>query len=77
MANVLELLVELTAKGRDTSLAHIMALLHGLEPRLYGHCCGADPVQHAEGGEELEQKGAVWFHHKSDASVSAEHEGCV
>jgi len=47
-----------------------MALLHGLELRsmapLHGHelgsprlCCGADAVQHAEGGQPLDQMGAV------------------
>ena len=41
-----------------------MALLHGLERGLERGspgrlCCGADTVQHAEGGEALEQKGAL------------------
>ena len=43
------------ANGREL---HSMAFLHGHEIRRPRLCCGADTVQHAEGGEPLEQVGA-------------------
>ena len=44
------------ANGREL---HSMAFLHGHELRRPRLCCGADTVQHAEGGQPLEQMGAL------------------
>ena len=52
MANVLEVLIELMANGRELCS---MACFHGHEIRRPRLCCGTDAVQHAEGGEPLEQ----------------------